>query len=214
MVLRTKKKRLTAADYLNLKTLIVGAVNSGKTRMTAAILNAMQAEGWGRRIAVLDLAPEPVQGIGGRLDPRGSEGVHWLVCPITPPRLSGRDQREMQLLAERNALAIEPLLDKVLALRRTILVVNDASIYLQAGSLRRFKTVAAAYPTVVMNAYHGDSFVDAPFTEVERRRVESLARWCDRVLRLAPRSSPSSENPADAAAGRRSFSAGRPGADQ
>jgi hypothetical protein len=180
-------KWLSADNYLNRKTLIIGAVNSGKTRFTAAILRALQAAGWGRRIVVLDLAPDIVQGIGGKLDPGGDKEVCWLTCPITPPRLRGRDSYEMQELAQKNALAIEPLLDQVLAVRRAILVVNDTSLYLQAGSLRRFKSVAAAYPSVVMNAYYGDSFITAPFTEIERNRVANLARWSDRVLRLSPR---------------------------
>jgi hypothetical protein len=185
-------KWLSVGNYLNRKTLIMGPVNSGKTRLTATLLNTMYAAGWGRRIVVLDLAPDMVQGIGGKLDPRGYDGVCWLTCPLKPPRLSGRDSVEMQNLAEMNAQAIEPLLDRVLAVRRTVLVINDASMYLQAGSLRRFKSVAAAYPSAVMNAYHGDSFIKAPFTEIEHLRVENLARWCDRALRLSPRKPSSS----------------------
>jgi hypothetical protein len=184
MTMEFPERWLNVEAYINRKTLIVGAVNSGKTRLTTAILDGLCAAGWRRRIVVLDWAPELTTGIGGKIDPRPYDQVRWLTCDIIPPRLRGRDPEEIQALAERNAQAIAPLLDSALAARRAILIVNDASLYLQTGNPRRLMEVAAAYPTVIMNAYYGHSFVAAPFTDLERRRVENLTRWCDRVLRL------------------------------
>lgn len=169
--------------YLNRKTLIMGEVNSGKTHRTFCIVTCLCHNGHAGEIVVLDLAPQTTAGIGGRLE-IAHPLIQVLQTTIIPPRLTGRDSAHILQLARQNAQEIEPLLDLVQTSQRSILVVNDASLYLQAGSLQRFLQTIAVFPTVVMNAYFGQSFSASPFTEVEQKSVLDLARASDRVIRL------------------------------
>jgi hypothetical protein len=172
-------------DFQGAKTLIVGDVNSGKTRFTEKLASALCSSGCGSRIVVLDLAPESLRQIGGKMQLRGCPPeLLYLTCRIVAPRLTGKNAAHVQQLAQANARAIEPLIDQVLAARRSILIINDASLYLQAGRLERFLAMIAPHETVVINAYRGDSFAPAPFTQVERERVDALADYCDRVIHL------------------------------
>ena len=170
-------------SYLNCRTLIIGDVNSGKTRLTQAIMQSLVQVGHGPEIVVLDLAPETTKGIGGKMTPQ-SKDILLLTCPILPPRLTGKNENEIQRLAEQNAQRIDPLIDRAIAAKRTILIINDASLYLQAGSLKRFIAMIKTSPTVIINAYYGNSFKPAPFTNTEQKNVESLYSLCNQVTRL------------------------------
>jgi hypothetical protein len=172
-------------DYLGVKTLITGDVNSGKTRLTEELLRALCRYGAAGRTALLDLAPERLKQAGGKIQlAKPPPTLLYLTCHIVAPRLTGQNATQVQHLAETNARAIEPLIDQVLAARRTILVVNDASIYLQAGRMQRFLDLLAGHETVIVNAYKGHSFAPAPFTQLERKRVDALADCCEKVIRL------------------------------
>jgi hypothetical protein len=113
-----------------------------------------------------------------------SKDALLLSCLILPPRLTGKDEDEIQRLAEQNAQRIDPLMDRAMASKRTILIINDASLYMQAGSIARFNAMISAFPTVIINAYYGNSFKPAPFTDTEQKNVESLFSLCDQVTRL------------------------------
>jgi hypothetical protein len=176
--------KINAHDYLGSRTLIMGDVNSGKTSLTRSIAEAIIRTGDSGQMVVLDLAPETTKGIGGTLKLPESHCCRLLRCAVTPPRLTGTTAAEIQALAEQNAQAIEPLLETAGKTRGEVLVVNDASLYLQAGPLDRLTAVMAAYATVMVNAYFGRSFRPAPFTQFERDQVNALAQWCDHVIRL------------------------------
>ncbi len=168
---------------LNRKILIMGDVNRGKTGRTRVIVESLCRRGLAAQMVLLDLAPETTTGIGGKMAVPHPD-ILVLSPVIHPPRLTGRDSAHVLRLARRNAWTIEPLLERAVASGRTILVVNDASLYLQAGALEHFLTVLNAFPTAVINAYAGRSFAPAPFTEVERRAVLAVARACDQVIEL------------------------------
>lgn len=170
-------------SFLNRKTLIMGDVNRGKTRRTLAIVESLCRRNLAAQMVLLDLAPETITGIGGKMAVPHPD-ILVLSPVIHPPRLTGRDSAHVLRLARINAETIEPLLERALASARTILVVNDASLYLQAGVLEKFLTVLNAFPTAVINAYAGRSFAPAPFTEIERDAVLALARACDQVIEV------------------------------
>jgi hypothetical protein len=172
-------------DFRNQRILIVGEVNTGKTRTTLDILTRWIAADPSRPMTVLDLAPEPVGGIGGRLSlPPGFDG-RYLSADIVPPRLTGRTPDDIARLAVANARAAEPLLTAILTHPHPVLVVNDASLYLQAGDYRRFTEIIQSAATVLINAYYGKSLSrDHPVSHRERRLTERLMQDCDRVIRL------------------------------
>jgi hypothetical protein len=174
---------LNPNDYRGRCTLILGDVNSGKTRLTAEIVAAFIAAGHAARIAIVDLAPDRTGAVGGKLVPPDPP-VRYLTCPILAPRLTGRNDDEIQALAEANAARIEPLFEELWADPPSILVVNDATLYLQAGSPRRFLTLLGSAATAVVNAYCGAHFAEGPLSRRERELTADLTRRCDRVIRL------------------------------
>ena len=83
-----------------------------------------------------------------------------------------------------NARRIEAMMDRYLAAPRDILLVNDATLYLQAGCLTRFVALLDSAATAVINAYAGAYFSDGPLTRHEQRLTDRLGRRCDRIIRL------------------------------
>lgn len=177
-------ERIDTGDFDGRRTLIVGDVNSGKTRFTEAVLVSWTAQGRSPNIAVMDLAPETRQGIGGRLRlPEGYQGI-YLATSIAPPRLQGRSEKEADALAAANAAAIAPLLADPGLTAAPILVVNDATLYLQAGDYDRLLHRIRSAGTVLMNAYYGASFPNYRLSQRERRLTERLMKECDRIIHL------------------------------
>lgn len=171
------------AVYRGRRTLILGDVNTGKTRLTRSILASFVKAGEAGHIALVDLAPDKVGEVGGKF-PAPPPGVWHLTTTIVPPRLTGADPGAIDRLAAANAGRIDTLFTDYLARPRPILFVNDATLYLQAGSLERFGALLDGADTAVVNAYQGRYFDESPLTRRERRRVEGLRRHCDRVIRL------------------------------
>ena len=174
----------TCNDYFNQRTLILGDVNTGKTRQTVTILACWITANPTPLMTVLDLAPEPVRGIGGRLTLPADFTGRYLFADIVPPRLTGRNAAEIARLAAANARAANVLFDQILKTPHPLLVINDASLYLQAGDYDRFAAVVASAETVLINAYYGRSFRDHPISEREKRLTNRLIQDCDRVIRM------------------------------
>ncbi|MEW6672320.1 MAG: hypothetical protein AB1427_11495 [Thermodesulfobacteriota bacterium] len=171
-------------NYLNKLTLIAGEVKSGKTLRTIEILEKFVQAGYADRIAVIDMAPDPVRGIGGKLTPPAGASLLYLTAAIAAPRLTGVDEEDTRRLARRNARAIEALFDVLRAQPKEILFVNDASLYLQAGSLDTFLAILDTASTRIVNAYYGKTFADSDLTLRERRLLEKFMKQCDKILDL------------------------------
>jgi hypothetical protein len=174
----------SADRYLYRKTMILGDVNSGKTHLTRTIIDVLCNAGHANRMVVIDLAPDVVKGIGGKLVLPEIEDLAYLTCPVVPPRLTAETEKQIHALALQNASAIDSLFDQAIGLRRSIIVINDASLYLQAGRLKRMLALVNTFETAVINAYLGSTFASTPFSHGERQRVEAFARQCDCVVRL------------------------------
>ena len=93
--------------YIDRRTLIVGDVNSGKTERTLKILQCFLRAGHGENIAILDLAPDFLSGVGGKMEPPLDEPLVYLTTSISAPRLTGRNENHTRLLAENNSTARE-----------------------------------------------------------------------------------------------------------
>jgi len=169
-------------QYLNKMTLIVGDTNSGKTVRTERILKLFLVKGFAGEIAILDLAPDPIRGIGGKMQPPPDHLLFYLTAHIYAPRLMGADENHTEELARTNAEKIEQLFSKFEHLKKKILFVNDASLYLQAGDPDRFMTMLRAASTQIINAYCGKTFADSHLTRRERKRIEDLMKQCDRII--------------------------------
>ena len=172
----------TVKKYLNKRTLITGDVKSGKTARTLEILREFIQAGYADRIAVIDMAPDPVRDIGGKITPPADAPLLYLTATITPPRLTGVDEAHTRRLAAQNARAIEALFSSLRQQPKEVLFVNDASLYLQAGDLKTFLTILSTASTQIINAYYGSAFADSPLTRREKRLIEELMRTCDIII--------------------------------
>ncbi len=173
-----------SGNLLNRRTLIVGDTNTGKTLKTLDILSGWVTANPTPLMTVLDLAPEPVRGIGGRLTlPEGFTG-RYLFADIVPPRLTGRTPDEVTRLAAANARSAVTLFTEILREPHPFLIINDVTLYLQAGDYGRLADSVQSAATVLMNAYYGKRFGDHPISRRERRLTERLMQDCDRVIRM------------------------------
>lgn len=183
--MKNRSNRTELKSLVNCKTLILGDVNSGKTRYTADLIAACCAAGLGTDLTVMDLAPEALNGIGGRLPAPDSPDVLVLTCTIIAPRLTGKNADHVLRLARQNARSIDPLIDQALRAGRTMLAVNDVTLYLHAGDPERLRTLIKAHPTAIVNAYSGRGLPPGPLTEIESRRLQALTADFDRIIRLS-----------------------------
>lgn len=164
-------------------TLIVGEVNTGKTSLLARLMTGFAAQGE-NNLALIDMAPEVIRGVGGKLTP--PTGVSLRVCAsaIVAPRLTGKTPEEILELARGNAARLEEAFQGYLAAPAQVLFINDVSLYLQAGDPAKLYQVLEATPTVVINGYMGASLGGGEMGDRERRLMEGLAAHCARVYRL------------------------------
>jgi len=172
--------------YLNRRTLILGEVKAGKTARTLEILHAFIRAGYADRIAVIDMAPEMIGGVGGKLSLPADMPVLYLTTAIAAPRLTGVDEADIHRLARQNALAVETLFAELRRQPKEILFVNDASLYLQAGDPDMFLSILATASTQIVNTYFGGTFKDSALTRREKRLTEALMKTCDRIIALNP----------------------------
>jgi len=171
--------------YLNRCTLIYGDVNSGKTARMSKILRQFVQAGYGAKIAVIDMAPQALRGIGGKLDPPSAVPLLYLTADIAAPRLSGIDAADSARLARCNARMIEALFAVLKRQPREILFVNDASLYLQAGDIGTFRSALESAATCIINAYYGAAFADSALSRRERHLVQELMKACN-ILEAQP----------------------------
>lgn len=173
---------------LGRRTLIVGRMRSGKTRLTAEIVSAMLSLVGADEITLIDLAPDR-EGIGLTLRRYlGVEGLRYLrPSEVHAPRLEGRDAEDVLRLAKANEEVIRPLLLNFLNDPTDVLVVNDLTIYLHAGDLSIVLDCMSSSQTFLANAYYGRDFDDkgSGINERERRLVEEIMKGIDVILKLS-----------------------------
>lgn len=174
----------TIQQYLNKRTLILGDVKSGKTARTLEILRGFVQEGYADRIAVIDMAPDMIGGIGGKMTPPADAPLLYLTTTITAPRLTGADETHVRRLALQNARAIEVLFNTFRQHPKEILFINDASLYFQAGEFDKFLAALETAPTQIINAYYGSTFADSGLTRRERQLMGMLMQTCQKTIRL------------------------------
>jgi hypothetical protein len=173
---------LAGDDLYHRRTLIMGEVNTGKTRATFAILRRWVEINPTPLMTVLDLAPVRIRGVGGRLTlPRGFTG-RYRFADIVPPRLTGRSATEISRLAAANAQIVVPLLQEIIQKPHPILIINDVTLYLQAGDDVLLWAALKSADTLLVNAYYGTSFADHPISQRERRLTDRLMADCDQII--------------------------------
>lgn len=178
---------LPGEDCFGKKLLIIGDVNTGKTTLCRQMLANLCRKGLGKRISVIDMAPNipealarqrGIAGVGGNLVPLSGSGVLDLRADLVPPRLTSNSEAEAESKAKRNAEIIETLFDEIPE-DRDILLINDVTLYLQA-ELANHLIKRASLPrmtTLIVNGYCGERLGGGELTRRERVETEMLRQW-------------------------------------
>ena len=170
-------------DIVGRKTLILGDINTGKTTLTKDVLVEMCRQGLGDRIAIVDLAPEipgdvaakrALPGVGGKLLPPEGCGVLYLTAHFVAPRLSSKTEEEALEKARRNRRIIGGLFRQLNKFPREILLLNDISMALQAGTAGTLIRALEQAGTIVANGYWGERLGGGTLTAREKARMAKL----------------------------------------
>lgn len=182
---------MTLPFELSGTTLVVGATNTGKTRLTARALDAWIDDHGPTGVVVLDFAPEFVRDgalIGGRMtrfvDP---VDTYYAAIDAHAPRASTDTESEALALAAENAAAVAALLSSAPADPHAVFV-NDATIACghPDADIDELIEYCNGATCVVMNAYRGDELGDATHavTRSESACLRRLLAWADHVVEL------------------------------
>lgn len=177
-------------EILGRKTLILGKMGSGKTKITAEILDKLLEKIPPDDITVIDMSPTTVPGVGGRISSYTSKvfKVRYLIPQIIrAPRIEGKSKEGVLSLAEFNRTVIEPLIQEFLMKLTPILLINDLSIYLHSGDVSKIIKCLELSNTVVANSYYNESLMDdkgSGISEKEKKLVDMLMSRFNCVLRL------------------------------
>ncbi len=175
-------------ELIGKRTLIVGDVGAGKTRLTEEYVAALVGKGLSA-VYVLDLAPAATLSdgttLGQPVDVAGFSNVSCIRVSPIPPRLT-TDVEEIRFkIAQDNARRIEEIGLRRLPVRGAdAIVVNDASLFLQGDEPERLLKYLEGAKTVIVNAYLGQYFGTSPFSRRERERVLGLGELVDLVVQL------------------------------
>lgn len=172
-------------------TLVTGPSNAGKTRLTAAALDAWVERRGPSGVAVLDFAPELRRDgrmLGGRIGRFTTvpDGAWYGALEARAPRAEADDLDEALALAADNAARAATVLAAAPA-TPTAVFVNDATIPFQRpeGDLSALCAYCDRAETAVLNALESDELgVADPISAREREVLERLAAWADARVRL------------------------------
>jgi hypothetical protein len=183
---------VTGVEFpLSGSTLVTGPPDAGKTRTTAAALDAWLDREGADGVVVLDFAPEFERDgtvLGGRLDRFTTvpESVWVGRIDASAPRAESETADGAVALARANARRAERQMDALPATPRAVFV-NDATIPFQHGAatVDRLTGYCAGADVAVLNAFDSDELgVADPVSRAERDALGRLRRWADRTVGL------------------------------
>ncbi len=179
------------SDLLGKKTLIIGEVGTGKTKLLITILRKFISEGLSSKITLIDMAPPRILDIGGRIidhDSRLCSMIRYLYSEeIRPPRLLGKSSEEVARIAANNAKIIDKLIEGYTTSPTEILMINDLTIYVHAGCEEKLNRAIKSAITFVGTAYEGNRLSEDKGTRIsmkEKQYVSDLLNVVDHVVRL------------------------------
>lgn len=185
-----RRDQLKPKEIVGKKVLILGEVGSGKTSLTARVVQKLMLFIEPKEITVIDMAPEAIGEIGGRLSEYlslDSKLRNLSPAKVYAPRTMGTSHTEVIEYARRNKNAIERLLDEFLEKPTKVLIVNDITLYLHLGRLGKIINCTKLTETFLASAYYGVKLQEdygAGITAREKQMVEKLATYMDRVVKL------------------------------
>ena len=185
-----QKTMLRGREVIHKKVLILGEAGSGKTRLAANVLQELMTLVDPEKITVLDLAPERVGEIGGKLTDHAKSifGVNYLSPRnVYTPRLVATSAEQVLHYAELNRKIMEPLLKEFIRNPTEILAINDVTMYLHLGELETILKCARLAKTFLATAYYGSRLIEDLGTGIssrERQLTDKLAAFMDLVVKI------------------------------
>ncbi|GCF12824.1 hypothetical protein Harman_07590 [Haloarcula mannanilytica] len=184
---------MTGVEFpLSGSTLVTGPSNTGKTRTTAAALDAWLDREGTDGVVVLDFAPELERDgtiLGGRLDRfiTVPEAVWLGRIDASAPRAESETADQAVALARENARRAEEQMDALPKNPRAVFV-NDATIPFQheAATVGQLTEYCDRANVAVLNAFDSNELgVDNPVSRTERDALARLRHWADRTVDLS-----------------------------
>jgi len=184
------KAQLKGKEILGKKVLILGEAGSGKTKLAAQLLRELMTLVNPKEITVIDLAPQRVGEIGGKLT--DYVNVNSRVRYLSPenvytPRLAGASPKQVLHYAELNRKNMEPLLNRFIRNVTEVLVLNDVTLYLHLGKLETVLECVRLANTFLATAYYGSKLAEdlgTGISEKEKQLTDKLAASMDLTLKI------------------------------
>jgi len=180
---------LSVSNIINHRTLIIGEVCSGKTALTAEIVRKLIRKGLAHEITIIDMAPQKIFNVGGKLIEYLNDHVskvRYLTTEIKPPRILSSSEEEALKYAQMNSKKLKPLLKEFLENPTKILVINDLSIYVHAGPYEDVDACIMAAKTFIANSYYGKE-INGKFPKIgfrEKKYILDLIKYVDNLVVL------------------------------
>jgi DNA replication protein DnaC len=181
--------KLNINNILRKRTLIVGDIGSGKTKLTAQIVKNLIDKGFSSEITVIDMAPQRKGIIGGKISEYiDIKTIRYLNAEnVQGPRITAKTTEELFTIAENNKRIIEPLLNHYLNNPTEILVINDLTLYLHKGSPIKIIQCITKSKTFVGNAYQGTKLSrndSKEFDKIESDKLLEIIKIIDYIIKL------------------------------
>ncbi|MEM2896598.1 MAG: hypothetical protein QW265_05175 [Candidatus Bathyarchaeia archaeon] len=190
----SKFHKISFKDLYDKRTLIVGELGTGKTRLLIKLLAEAIKLGLKDEITIIDMAPKTIvfgeKKVGGSLSIHSPEVkcLRYLRSKgIKAPRLSSKSAEELILSAQENKVAIDRLLEAFTKNPSSILFINDISIYFHSGSIEPILDILKLVNTFIANGYYGKSLskdFDTGISKKEMESMESLMEKMDITIKL------------------------------
>ena len=185
-----KKMQLKGGEILGKKVLLLGEAGSGKTKLAAQLLRELMVLVNPEEITVIDLAPQRVGEIGGKLT--DYVNVNSRVRYLSPenvytPRLAGASPKQVLHYVELNRKNMEPLLRRFIRNVTEVLVLNDVTLYLHSGKLETVLRCVRLANAFLTTAYYGSKLAEDLGTGIsskERQLTDKLAASMDLTLKI------------------------------
>ncbi len=176
------------------KVLVEGDVGSGKTAyIHRLIAQALEMAGTGE-IIVVDMAPRRRRVgrrfVGGQLKMPGkasSRLAHHSATHVFAPRLEGKNRAEIQEMAKANALELGKVVRSISVGGRSILFINDLTMFLHAGDVDLLVDAIRRAETFIGTAYRGEFLSrdrGSGIAQREKALLEKVEKSVDLVISL------------------------------
>ena len=175
-------------------TIITGDVNTGKTTLTGKLAERICTGLQHPAILVLDMAPTIPENVqSGTISERISGFVTFasmhkalvLKSGLVPPRLMGTSPSHTVELAEQNRKKIDAWIKRIVTHPPfDLLVINDLSIYLQAGACHGLEPLWCMASTVIANGYMGGSLGKGRLSAHEQAEMRTVCEHFHQRIHL------------------------------